>query len=623
MRFLKIFLALLLLVLPFISLNVAKSYAVEPVVGSWTLVGMSGYEIHSFAADPNEPDTLYVGTSNYGIFKSTNGGSSWVAINNGIANFAEGYITDIVIDPNNSNILYAGGFIPSNGTSLFKSIDGGNTWTITNNGIVDVGFGGPPPYVHNIIIDKEDSNIVYAALGNACGSVYKTENGGNLWTRGIGLPCDPEAVRQDLSNPDILYAGNGAGIFRSHDRGVTWQQVSSTGSTGGLSINPSITSTLFSSNFSGIFKSTDSGNTWSLVNQDYTQVYKALLNDPVRLNTLYAGQDRGVATGAYVSTNGGTTWESMNAGLPAVGVKRLLIPKYETNKLYAGTENGVYVYGLFLNTNHPPVLESIGNQSVNEGQLLEFTVNASDPDGDNLIYAVENLPAGATFNPTTHVFSWTPNFNQAGNFENVEFTVTDDGSPMELDVESITITVGGVNRAPEFTPVAPKEVLENVQLSFTVSATDPDDDTVTLSAANVPTGASFNPNTGVFSWTPTLSQAGNYVVTFHASDNGSPVETGQIEVVITVGDDPTPAEQADNLVTSVINYDFPTHIENSYIANLKKVTIFIQDGKVQAAINQLNAFKTKVQEDYTAGDISLTERNALIALANALLADLQ
>lgn len=275
-------------------------------------------------------------------------------------------------------------------------------------------------------------------------------------------------------------------------------------------------------------------------------------------------------------------------------------------------------------TNQAPVLGPIGNQTVREDESLQFTVTATDPDGNALTYTANNLPTGATFNSTTHVFYWTPGFNQAGNYPNIEFTVTDNGSPIGLDTELITISVGDVNRAPVFDPTGSQEVLENHALTFTVNATDPDGDTATLSATNLPTGASFDPQTGAFSWTPTLSQAGNYVVTFNATDDGAPVEIGHIDVPITVGDSPTPTEQAENIVDTVVTtYDFPTNIENSYLSNLKKVASFIEDGQINAARNQLNAFITKVNTDYAAGTITKAIRDNLVGLAQALLADLQ
>lgn len=273
--------------------------------------------------------------------------------------------------------------------------------------------------------------------------------------------------------------------------------------------------------------------------------------------------------------------------------------------------------------NQAPILDPIGNKTTGEGELLQFVVTASDSDGDNLVFSATNLPSGATFDPQIRTFSWIPTFNQSGNYENIEFTVTDNGSPIELDVELITITVGNVNRAPAIDSVAPQEVLEGELVTFTVSAIDPDGNNFTLSALNLPSGASFDAQTGVFSWTPSLSQSGVHVVTFEASDNGIPSETGSTDVVITVGDNPTPVEQTNILIDTIIVYDFPINVENAYMANLKKIEKFIEDGKITPAVNQLNAFIDKVEDDYLASIITQAERDSLIGLANALLADLQ
>jgi len=92
------------------------------------------------------------------------------------------------------------------------------------------------------------------------------------------------------------------------------------------------------------------------------------------------------------------------------------------------------------NVNWPPVFNNIASKSVNEGDLLTFTVTASDPDGDGLTFSASNVPTGASFNPTTRVFSWTPDFGDAGNYS-VTFTATDDGTPAKSDSETVIITV--------------------------------------------------------------------------------------------------------------------------------------------------------------------------------------
>jgi hypothetical protein len=89
--------------------------------------------------------------------------------------------------------------------------------------------------------------------------------------------------------------------------------------------------------------------------------------------------------------------------------------------------------------------------------------------------------------------------------------------------------------------------------------------------------------------------------------------------VITVGDNPTPTEQAQNLVNVVVAANLPTNIQNSYLANLKKVSKFIDLGQTDDAIAQLNAFINKVDHDYSTGAITLAERNNFVSLAQNLI----
>jgi len=164
------------------------------------------------------------------------------------------------------------------------------------------------------------------------------------------------------------------------------------------------------------------------------------------------------------------------------------------------------------NVNRPPVIAPIGNKSINENAALTFTASATDLDGDSITYSARNLPAGAAF--ASQTFNWTPNYSQAGTYQ-VTFAASD--SRLE-DTETITITVNNIaiNGPPVLDPIGNKSVDENVNLTFTVSATDPDSDSITYYIQNAPLGATFANR--AFNWTPTYQQAGVYQVTFIASD---------------------------------------------------------------------------------------------------------
>jgi PKD repeat protein len=161
-------------------------------------------------------------------------------------------------------------------------------------------------------------------------------------------------------------------------------------------------------------------------------------------------------------------------------------------------------------TSGAPVLSLIGSKQVEAGQTLTFTVTATDSHGDTLTYSATGLPAGATF--ANRVFTWTPASGNAGSHQ-VTFTVSDGQAQ---DSETITITVSQPNAAPILGSISNKSTNENQALSFSVSATDADGDSLTYSATGLPSGATFNGQT--FTWTPGFTQAGVYNVTFAVSD---------------------------------------------------------------------------------------------------------
>jgi hypothetical protein len=91
--------------------------------------------------------------------------------------------------------------------------------------------------------------------------------------------------------------------------------------------------------------------------------------------------------------------------------------------------------------NHAPILEPIGNKSVSVNRKLTFTISAADFDRGTLTYSALNLPYGATLDPQTGAFHWTPTEDQVGQYPDVVFTVTDDGEGNLTDSETIIITV--------------------------------------------------------------------------------------------------------------------------------------------------------------------------------------
>jgi hypothetical protein len=193
--------------------------------------------------------------------------------------------------------------------------------------------------------------------------------------------------------------------------------------------------------------------------------------------------------------------------------------------------------------NDPPVLAPIGNKSVDEQKLLQFTVTAGDPNdvpANAVTLSATGLPAGATFTPATGVFAWTPGEAQQGQHL-VTFTATDDGTPNLADSETVTITVREVNDPPVLATIGNKSVARSQVLTFTATATDADlpANTLTFSVdvSSIALEMTINATTGDFSWTPaTLLSPGSYAVTVTVADNGNPVlsDSETLTIIVSV-----------------------------------------------------------------------------------------
>jgi|GEM_PF-5821192 len=192
--------------------------------------------------------------------------------------------------------------------------------------------------------------------------------------------------------------------------------------------------------------------------------------------------------------------------------------------------------------NEPPVLASIGNQVINEGSNLAFSISATDPNpGQTLTYSMTGAPSGATLNPTTGAFSWTPGELQGPGTYNVTFTAADDGSPSLSDSEVVTITVNEVNQNPTLIWTTPNNttVFEGNSLIFDANHTDNDlpANTITYSLPIAPAGAVINPINGIFSWTPSPAQIpGTYVLRVRASDGVGGFAERTINVIAAIAE---------------------------------------------------------------------------------------
>jgi len=178
--------------------------------------------------------------------------------------------------------------------------------------------------------------------------------------------------------------------------------------------------------------------------------------------------------------------------------------------------------------NSPPVLTAIGNRTVNESNLLTFTATATDPQSppQTLTFTLDaGAPAGASIT-TGGIFTWTPHETNGPGVFTVTVRVTDNGSPALNDFETITITVNEVNLPPVLAAIGNRTVNAGLNLAFMALATDSDRPAQNLAFtldAGAPVGASINPSSGFFTWTPSTGHTPTTnQITVRVTDNGTP-----------------------------------------------------------------------------------------------------
>jgi photosystem II stability/assembly factor-like uncharacterized protein len=293
-------------------------------------------DISSLAIDPATPQTLYAGTNGSGVFKSVNGGTSWSPVNSGLTTYG---VSCLAIPPFTPQALYVG----TTG-GVFKSLDGGSSWSVANGGLTSTTS------VSSIAVDPTNAQTLYAG---AQGGVFKSIDGGSSWNSlNNGLITAPfvTSVAVDPATPQTLYTGtNNGGVFKSTDGGTTWTAINN-GLTGifveSLAIDPITPQTLYAGTANGgIFKSVNSGTVWSPVNNGLptpNRSVNSLVIDRIAPQTLYAGTDAGV----FKSIDGGANWNAFNSGLTMTSVLSLAFDTGSPQTLYAGTSNS----GVFKST---------------------------------------------------------------------------------------------------------------------------------------------------------------------------------------------------------------------------------------------------------------------------------
>ncbi len=255
------------------------------------------------------------------------------------------------------------------------------------------------------------------------------------------------------------------------------------------------------------------------------------------LQVLTFSLDPGAPVGAALdATKGVFTWTPTAAKANTTNVITITVTDNGTPALSDQKPFVVVVSDLIVipPQNTPPVLILVTNQSVQANELTSFTIRAVDSDvpAQTLTFSLDKgAPSGAAMDAKTGAFSWTPNLAQVGTTNLITVRVTDNGVPPLSDSQTFILTVSPPeallpsNMAPVLAPITNQVGHVGSLLNFTARATDSDTPAQTLTftlEAGAPTGASINPATGVFTWTPSDTQTGPSTILIKVTDNGSP-----------------------------------------------------------------------------------------------------
>jgi len=307
----------------------------------WRLIGpFRGGRVLAVTGVSGDPFTYYFGGVSGGVWRTTDGGNTWIPLTDKEP-FAS--VGSIAVAESNPGVIYVGtgesclrGNI-SYGNGVYKSTDGGKSWNYI--GLKDT------QHIAKVLVSPRNPDIVYvAALGHAYGpnpdrGVYRSTDGGKNWekvlfkddkTGAIDLSFDPH-------NPNVMFAamyevlrtpwsfssgGPGSGLYRSVDGGSTWKHLEGNGLPSGIMgrIGVSVSGgdsnrvyALIEAKEGGLFRSEDGGDKWSKINDDQRLTQRAwyfthIFADPRSVDTVYM-----LNTGMFRSTDGGKSIDLLPA----------------------------------------------------------------------------------------------------------------------------------------------------------------------------------------------------------------------------------------------------------------------------------------------------------------------
>lgn len=323
--------------------------------------------IADLAVNPQNPNEYYVAVASGGVWKTSNGGTTYQPIFDEQDSYSIGCVT---LDPNNSNVVWVGTGENNNqrsvafGNGVYKSTDGGKSWK--NMGLKN------SEHIGMIAVDPSNSNRVFVAaygpLWSAGGDrgLYLTEDGGENWKKILDISehTGVNEVHLDPRNPDIIYAaahqrrrhvftyisgGPESAVYKSTNGGESFEKLTNglpKGDVGriGLDISPVNPDVIYAiiegeEKAGGFYRSNDRGASWKRLN-DYTtsgNYYVEIFCDPKDVDKVYS-----MDTYCHFTDDGGKTFQRLNEKYKHVDNHCMWINPQNTDHYLMGCDGGIY-----------------------------------------------------------------------------------------------------------------------------------------------------------------------------------------------------------------------------------------------------------------------------------------
>lgn len=349
---------------------------------SWIMTTSRTMEVNSIAVHPDEPKRVFIGTNNFGVLVSNDGGKNFVPTND---NFTSRFTYSVTPDATQPNRLYATTQNTStSGGFFFSSNDGGATW-VQGKGL-DINRDA----TYSVLQDRVDPNKIYVATGSG---IFSSLDRGLSWTAVTAKPVVKKPIAkkgapakkgatstkakpktppktetivengQELvpalkekitvlahteDEKNGMFAGTDSGLYRTYDISKGWEKITFgeglSSSVYAIASSPLVPGTIWvGTATSGVIVSRDNGETWAKVGGAPDRVpISSIVIDPKRPNYIYVGSIHSL----YLSRDGGRTWNRRGGNLPLGNYTSILIDPRNSDEVLVSSalenDGGVY-----------------------------------------------------------------------------------------------------------------------------------------------------------------------------------------------------------------------------------------------------------------------------------------